>query len=260
MGMVLLSSPKQPTADRLRAKIHELFRDAPVLGGGSDALKGTPFQSSTQVPVSQTVRFDVPGGLLVLGLVEAPIPAAELEWPLSTAYLWPEAPALVPAHRAHVIAMVLSHSVGKLESMCWLTQAMAAASELSEGLGAYWGAGGLVQSAACLLRDAREGSTESPSFQQWVAFHPVSEPAGWCGYSQGLEEFGHLDFEIRDAVGEPAEVLGRLAAAVRHVLTTGRKFADGDVFGVAADQRFPVKLTRSRYQGGRPVCLLESAT
>ena len=254
--MLLLPEAAMPTSETLRARIHALFPDSLSLSGGRDGCAKTPFENSGLLAADEAVSFEVPGGLLAAGLVKERIPDAELEWPLATAYFWPEARAVLATHTAHILVTVLSTTATKLESMYWLTQAVAALGEMTHGLGVYWGSGGILTSAQRVLMEAQESSMDNPPYPLWIALHPISESTGWSGYSHGLEDFGHLDFEIRDSPEGPEEVLGRLAAAVHCVLTTGREFQHGDTFKVSETESHPVTVGKSRYHQGRAVCLL----
>lgn len=244
MCMLLLGRPAQADAVALAAEFRTRFPAGPPL---------------EDVTLSEGV-LSAKLGRAIAGLLhlEIPIPAKELEWPVQTALLWPEAAEVVAQHKTHGILTVGGEGIGPLESRVLLTRLAVAVCGVAPVTGVYWGDASAVHSRAYLLEQASQVSEDDPAVMLWCSFHPVREDAGWSGYSLGMEAFGHLDFEIHDHEGEPSDLLGRLADTANYVITTGRALKDGDTFGTSAEERIPIRHVRSRFQGGRKVCLLGS--
>lgn len=233
MCMLLLDHAVRPDAAALEAAFRERFPAGPQL---------------ENLEVRESVLTARLGSALAALLpLDMPIPAKELEWPVQTALLWPEAAEVVARHKAHGILTVGGEDMGPLESRVLLSRLAVAVCAVAPVTGVYWGDASAVHAREHLIAEGAQAAEDHPAVMLWCSFHPVREDAGWSGYSLGLEAFGHLDFEIHDHKGEPADLLGCLADAAHYVITTGRELKDGDTFGASADERIPIRHARSRF-------------
>jgi hypothetical protein len=199
----------------------------------------------------------VPGGVLGLVHIPAPIPAGDLAGPVALAWHWPAAAAVVPAHRSHVIVHVGSTTLGAIGVRLLLTRLAASVLAVSEGTGVYVGDAMLVRSGADYLQDAERASREDLPILSWVGFNPVQEEGALSAYTTGLTAFGLQELEVRQTARPAAELFGTLADIAHYQLSSGRVLGDGDTFGASESDRTRVRYGPSAFITGVTVTTLE---
>jgi hypothetical protein len=199
----------------------------------------------------------IPGGIVALGYIPAPVPAGDLEGPAAVAWHWPTAQAELARHRGHVIVHASSTSLDPLDLRLLHTKLVASVVATADAIGVYVGGAMLVRSAEDYLDDAREASREDLPLLLWIGFNLVSEDAELSVYTTGLGDFGLLELEIRRSSRPAPELFGTLADVANYQISTGRVLRDGDTFGASETDRHRVRHTESEFMSGTTVAVLE---
>jgi len=101
--------------------------------------------------------------------------------------MWPDATRVLPDHRAHLLVTLFHRTGTVLERKMRLTRVTAAAAQVSNALGVYWGDAPAVHSLADFIDAAKTGSVESPPMHTWLALS-ITTPAA---DRVSLLTFGH---------------------------------------------------------------------
>ncbi|MBV1879506.1 MAG: DUF4261 domain-containing protein [Pseudomonadales bacterium] len=147
-------------------------------------------------------------------------------------YYWPDAEESIQRHRLSMVigvrldggplaySLALSQAVGALVATC------------KEATGVLWSAGNQVISRQNILQNFTASLDEEVPINLWIACHTYRDEAGrTMGYTQGLINFGQVDFEAIDAPESPEILRSRLMSLMGYSALNCNKILDGDTYG-----------------------------
>jgi hypothetical protein len=196
-----------------------------------------------------TWAFNFGESFAAVAMMPAPIPEADLEGPIETAMLWPDAAKDLNASPGHLIVTVMSEGDGgAVELRKDLTRVVASVLEGCEGaLGVYWG------DATMLIRKDvfREIAVETlpePPLILWVDFR-VGPVAGGksAGFTVGMNALDLMELESEAANEPPAEFRDRLMSIAGYLLENGLVIKDGDTVGESPTEKIRASYGKSSF-------------
>jgi hypothetical protein len=193
-----------------------------------------------------TLTFGHGEYFVAVALMPAPIPAQELEGPIATSWLWPEAEQQLAEQKGHLIvtAMTKDDQTDPVAHRKVLTQITASVLASTEGaLGVYWGDAGQLVGRELFLEMATEMLPDEIPLPLWVDFRvgPVDQESGLSyGFTDGMEELGHKELVTQNATEPPGELRQRLMAIAEYLLANGAVIQDGHTVGEDDNERITV--------------------
>jgi hypothetical protein len=193
-----------------------------------------------------TLSFDHGEYFAAAALMPAPIPSGDLEGPISTSYLWPESRTELARMRGHLIVTVgkSGEDADPIELRKVLTQVTASVLASTEGaLGVYWGEAGMLIGRDVFTDMATSMLPNETPFLLWVDFRvgAVDHDSGLSfGFTDGLEELGHMELVTQNATESPGELRERMMGLADYLLTNGPVIEDGHTVGEDENERIAV--------------------
>lgn len=202
--------------------------------------------------------LDLVDGTAFISHMEAPIPWSDLEGPCATSLLWPEAEAVLRAHRMHLV-VVFSGELAELERASRLTQVIASVIAACPAASAvFWGDARLVLPAALFRETAVECLPQELPERLWVGIMAGhGEQGRAAGYTRGLDALGLMDIETVSASESPADLYDRLGSIAGYLVEKGLVINDGDTVGDSAEEKIRVVYAPSRFGSSKPVLRLD---
>jgi hypothetical protein len=196
----------------------------------------------------------------MIGYMPGPIPWSDLEGPASCAWHWPEATSVLEAHRAHFIVTVRGEETSpKLQAirLTLLTAAVCAAAPSATAV--YWASGTAVTPADRFVGLAQEMTPDSLPTLAWIEFRvfPNEGRSRWSVFTTGLEALGLMEVEVRNAKGEPSDLVDKVMNVAGYLLDAGLVLKDGDTIGNGADEKLRVHHVRSAWERDSTVLWIE---
>ncbi|RTL66357.1 MAG: DUF4261 domain-containing protein [Hyphomicrobiales bacterium] len=201
----------------------------------------------TRGPEPMTTLLDVSGGhFSTLMFVDAPNPLREDDGIVRDAWWWPEAGTALAARKAHVIVSESSEgdvkaAYGRLASVtAGVVASHPSAIGVIVGNNAVWPAG--------LFQAAVDGAPHRLPVEVLVSLRPGQDaqfpkrdgsPSLLC-MTQGLEDLGLMEIEVRGWDGEFAKLGQFMLAMATYVLSSPQPINDGDTIAVEGSPRSKV--------------------
>jgi hypothetical protein len=194
-----------------------------------------------------TLSFDIGDQVVIMGLMPAPIPWSDLEGPCATSWLWPDADKVLKQHKNHLVVTVSSEATA-LKRAAMLTMVCAAILKTCpQAMGVLFGLSGLVISPQVFCEFAEQMLPNGMPLYIWVDFRLVkNEHARVAGFTQGMEQLDHMEFEVLDSPETPGGLRERLFGLACYVLTNGPVIKDGDTIGEPRARRFAYNMPTRR--------------
>ncbi|HEX2274139.1 MAG TPA: DUF4261 domain-containing protein [Acidimicrobiales bacterium] len=238
---------EQPTAGALAMPLLEaprpLTTDALTAGWRSAWPEHTPpsdFDVETDEDGLAAMTFTIDGMRGALAVVPMPVPAAELDGPAATSWLWPDAQQEIGRATAHVVTWV-SGAGPPVDAYRHLTRVVTAVLRSTDALGVYWGAAGQVIRADVFDGIAREHDDDSLPVMLWVDFRAVVEDSGSSLFTVGLSAFGLMELEIPPSSRQVGELRELAMNVATYLIQSGPVLGDGHTVGVREDERVVVR-------------------
>ncbi|BAD40319.1 MAG: hypothetical protein A6D92_06950 [Symbiobacterium thermophilum] len=204
-----------------------------------------------------TLSCSVSGHTVVLGLMRAPVPAADLEAACARNPFWPEAAEVCRQHRAHLMVTLMKGWGDPIRRHLVLTDFVAALSEAVGGLAVLWGPVGVLQSAEYFREQAAEASADHLPLFLWVEFALVRHDGVPFVATYGLDAFGVMEVEGGSSRMKPIQLLERVFDVAHYLCLEGPVLNDGDTIGGSERERIPVRHTDSILDRPGPVIRIE---
>ncbi len=235
--IVMCARDCQPATDRLAEAIRDEF-------GTEVAVK----------PESDTDWAIALPGCQQAYLVFVGEPLPEAERAARGNFLWPTAPEALAACGTHAIAVVSAGPEDLLELNLLLSRLARAATLALDGLGVYWGDGGVANSREVFLGLSEELTEEDPPLHLWVRFQAYPNPDGTIGlYTQGMGQFNLPDIELDTCSWDARELHVFAHNLAAYLLDEGPVFEDGATVGGDATETLVVRRQESRFEPGKLV-------
>lgn len=180
--------------------------------------------------------------MIVLGLVDMPIPNHEAEENAARNYMWREAVERTQTHKANLIVSVMGKDVPMLERSKLYVKVTASCCKQQNVVGIY--TSGVVFEPAFYIEAAEIMRDGNIPLLNLVWFGIYQTEKGISGYTYGLNSFGKDEIEVLDTSVSPAEVREFLLDMVSYVLEADVVLRDGETIGFSAEQKLPI--TRSK--------------
>lgn len=200
-----------------------------------------------------TMSFSLGDQDVILALMPAPIPWADLEQPCAHALMWPEAEETMRSHVAHYVVTLMGPST-PLRSRVQLTRLTAALVSCQPACGVYWGESSLVHKPEMFAKFA-EGVTEQKfTSMLWINFILMagSKPGTASLFTIGMKTFDLMELEVVDTA-IPLDELHERACDLATYLITSRQsqlgpiVQNGHTFGWTAEEKFLVRHQSSQF-------------
>jgi hypothetical protein len=240
LSFVLLAQPRLPAADAYRAALEA-------------RLKGRVRIDGMEGGDGQAILLRTRGGTAMVGLIDAPLPKGQVDDLCRSAWYWKDACAAVGRHRAHAVVMLMGLDLDRLDTALLLTDMVAALMDDDDNaIASYWLAS--LQSRQAVLDQSRHISRESPPVWLWVNFRlSGSRAQGWSLSTEGLDAFGLMEIETRDAKRSGADVFGMVADTASYLIHKGAVIKDGDTLGDSPAMDIRVTHSPSYWREGKRV-------
>jgi Domain of unknown function (DUF4261) len=241
LAMLVLSDSKLPTSADVAAYIGQHWPNMPSLkadDGGSDDLS-----------------FETEEGYIVYaGLIDAPIPENELDFPCATNTAWKGACDAVGKMRAHVIITTLPTDKQPIKSHLYNTMMVQAVSALSNSVGVYWGEGSNFWSPEQFADSALAASFDEPPYWLWVGHKMGREEDGSVSfYTIGMPRFGTRDVEVQHTRADIQVAFETMSYVSQYLVRQGPVINDGDTIGRSAEEKIKVTFGPSVYDPTKEV-------
>ena len=183
-----------------------------------------------------------------------PVPERAVETAARGNFLWPTAQESLASYGTHAIAVISSGPDDLLELNLLLTRLARAATSALDGLGVYWGDGGIANSRAVFLGMSEELSEDDPPIHLWVRFQAYPNQDGSIGlYTQGLGQFNLPDIELDSCRWEAQELHIFAHNFAAYLLDEGPVFKYGDTLGGSEEETISVCRAESRFESNKTV-------
>ena len=207
--------------------------------------------------IENVLTFDVDEETLVVSLMPAAIPWADLTGPCSAAWYWPQAGAELRDHAAHLLVVFLSADPDRTNASLRFTRLLAALTDCCKAAGVFWGGGGLVHEPAVFIAAARDSSRQALPLQLWIGYNLRGEEDGTHSlYTSGMEAFGQMEIEIVHSPSDPKSLYDRIRDVTHYALDRNILFKDGDTVGGSEGERIEITEGPSMCDGATTVIQL----
>lgn len=203
-----------------------------------------------------TINFDE--AFAAVAMMPAPIPSEELEGPIQTSVLWPEAGNDIALSRGHlVVTMAASKEGSAVEIRKLLTKVVASILAGCEGAqGVYWCEAGILIRSDVFRAIAIE-SLPDPPLPLWIDFRVGVEDGKAAGFTHGLEALGLMEIECEAANESPVEFRDRLVGIAGYLIANGLVIQNGHTVGEDEHERIRVVYSKSSFGHENAVMRLE---
>ena len=213
-----------------------------------------------------TLVFEHAGCIVAIGLMPAPIPGNDLDGPVATSWLWPEAAEEIGKQRGHLIVTVIdkSEAMSPVELRKLLTQVTASVVATTEAvLCVYWPEAGQLIEPDLFVEMARGMLPDTVPLPLWVDFRVglVDQESGLSyGFTDGLEKLGLMELVTQNASEPPGELRERLINIADYLLDNGMVIQDGHTLGEDASETITARYGPSPFGHEGQVMELDYST
>ncbi|MDA8563909.1 DUF4261 domain-containing protein [Mariniblastus sp.] len=236
IGISMVMFTGTPTLDAAKIQ-HELSSRFPDL---PEPINGTQQEG--------TVSFDLGDTSIVVAMMPAPIPWSDLEGPCKTSVLWRDAAVAIKGHTRHAVVTVIGapNHIARSKLLTKITAAVLVSTE--SAIGVYWGNATLVIGKDLFVDFASKVLPEELPLHIWIDFRVGSNKDGSShGFTHGMAELGHMEFETQNANESPKELHDRLISLAGYVLEHGPVLKDGNTVGESATEQIKVSYQASDF-------------
>jgi hypothetical protein len=207
-----------------------------------------------------TCSFNVGDELFALAVMPAPYPAADLEGPIATNWMWPPQPPIetVKQHRSHLLIAMMGGAANPVQRRLTMTAATALAAKQAGVTAVYWPEAALLIYPRLFVSMAeRIKSPQCPPLYLWVNLRMFRNKDGTIGlFTNGLAPLGHMEIEIPRIDMKPADLREWLLSIMYYLLENGPVLEDGQTIGMSAEQKINIRHCPSRFgHPGKVICL-----
>lgn len=230
---------------------------AAILAGFAEQWPKLPKPEPDQA-LSDQIALRVGDCDVIIATMPAPIPASDLEGPSKTSWLWPDAELALRAHDRHLIVTVTSPE-GPIERSRLLTQVCASIlATCAEAPGVFWTNAALLVPSKVFREFATKILPGIPPLYIWVDFRVGQSDSGKSsGFTTGMAELGHMEFETESSPEPPEELRERFFGLANYVLENGPVIEDGHTIGEDENERIRVVYAPSAFGHDKQVMRLE---
>jgi Domain of unknown function (DUF4261) len=244
-AMLVLSDSELPRSADVAAYIREHWPNLPALKESESESDGLFFETAE-------------GYIVHAGLIDAPIPAGELDFPCATNFAWEGACDAVGKMQSFAIITTLPLDNQPLRAHVYNTVMVQAVSALSNSVGIYWGNGSNFWSPEQFADAALTASFDDPPYLLWVGHKMQREADGSISFfTIGMPHFGTRDLEVQHSRADVSSTFDTLRFVSLYLARNGPVIKDGDTLGSSADERIRVTVGTSVYDPEKEVYRLD---
>jgi hypothetical protein len=248
LAMPLLETARPVTQDSLTAAWRAAW---PASSPPSD------FDVETGGDGLGAMTFTINGMRGAVAVVPMPIPEGELDGPVATSWLWPDAQEEIERVTAQVVTWV-SGAGPQVDAHRHLTRLVSAVVRATDALGVYWGAAGQVVRADVFDGVAHKcDEDDSLPVVLWVDFRVFVEDGRSALFTVGLTAFGLMELEIAPSGREVGELREFALNVATYLIEQGPVLGDGHTVGGSEEERVVVRHAPSMVDRPETVYRLE---
>jgi Domain of unknown function (DUF4261) len=205
--------------------------------------------------------FDVGDEFVALALMPTAYPAADLEGPITTSWMWPQQQPIenVKQHRSFLIITMTGGTADPVRRRLTLTAVTALAAKQPGVMAVYWPEATLVLFPPVFVDMAEKiRSPEAPPLYLWVDLRVFRNTDGTTGmFTTGLAPLGHMEIEIPRIAMEPGDLREWLLNIMYYLLERGPILKHGETIGISADEQIRITHCESSFGHTGKVVRLE---
>jgi hypothetical protein len=222
------------------------------------------------LPKAKAVKADQPGHISVsLGedyevlmmLMPMPIPHGDLEGPIQTTMFWENAEEEIAKHTGHLVMTVVDQSSDDdviMRNKVLTVVAAALLASCPEAIGVYNGNAGMIIPSEAYVGIAKEFLPKELPIPIWIDFRAGKNDDGLtAGFTVGLKELGHMEFETHNATDSPGDLRERMMNLASYVLENGPVIQDGHTIGADENEKITVSYSPSEFGHEDDVMMLD---
>jgi hypothetical protein len=191
------------------------------------------------------------GGTVMVGLLEARLPAGTIDDLCKGAWYWRAACDSTSGHKAHAYVSTLDTDLDQLDAALLQTDVVASLMD-QNALASYWGAS--LQSRDAFLKQSARASRDNPPVWLWVNFRLSNDvDKGWSLSTQGMDSFSLNEIETKDAKRDGRDVFTLLMGTAQYLVQKGPVIKDGETIGDSPSQNIRVRKAPSYWREGLTV-------
>ena len=242
LTFVLLREARLPEPLALRARLEKRLEGRLKIDGmelGEQGKEGV-------------VLFRIAGGTALVGLIDAPLPAGQIDDLCAAAWFWKTACADTAQHRAQLVVSVVKSSLDRLDTSLLLTDLTAAAMDGDDNaIASYWMSA--LRPRAMFLKASAGASRATPPAWLWVDFRVSGGPQGLSMSTEGMTVYGLREIELKDVKRPASEILTLIVGTATYLVSAGPVIKDGDTIGDSPSLGIVVRHDKSYWREGQDV-------
>lgn len=242
---ILLEAPRLPSGAKVREELQKRLGELPAIDGMEDDGK-------------LVILLRVAGGTVMIGLLDRPLPAEELQRSCRAAsWYWNDACPTVARHHAHLIVTILGTRLDRIGAALLATRTMAAVMAADRNaLGGYWGVN--LQPADYFIRISDAARRDKLPVLLWINYRLSRDARGrWSMSTQGMRDFDLMEIECVDAAVDGKELYSMFIGMSGYLIAEGPVIKDGDTIGDSPALGIHVRHVESAWNPGQRVYRIE---
>lgn len=235
MSFVLVAEPRLPAAKPFRDEVEKRLRGRLVI-------------DDMEADGKEVILLRIAGGTVMVGLIDAPLPAGQIDDLCAGAWYWRQACAATSAHRAHVVVTWMGSGLDTMDAHLLITDVVAALMD-ANAIASYWRAS--LQSREAFLRQSATINRASPPAWLWVNFRvSIDKERGLSLSTDGMEAFGLREIEAKDVKRPGMDVFVLLLGMAQYLMSQGPVIQDGETIGESPALNIRVRQGPSYWREG----------
>lgn len=242
LTFVLLREARLPEPQALRARLEKRLAGRLKIEGMDVSEPGK----------DTAVLFSIAGGTALVGLIDAPLPAGQIDDLCAAAWFWKTACADTAQHRAQLVVSVVKSSLDRLDTSLLLTDLAAAAMDGDDNaIASYWMSA--LRPRAMFLKASAGASRATPPAWLWVDFRVSGGPQGVSMSTEGMTVYGLREIEVKDVKRPASDILTLIVGTASYLVSAGPVIKDGDTIGDSPSLGIVVRHDKSYWREGQDV-------
>jgi hypothetical protein len=233
LGMVLLPDSESFSYERFVKDFKELYNDLKDLAGDDSA-----------------VAFEVEEEAVSVFMMEAPVPAEDIEGTAKYAYNWTTAEEDLKHHKAHIIIATTSTSKNIIKRFKLQTQVICSVLRVTNAIGVYLGNQSLLIPKNHYLSQAEVIDEGDIPLNLWLYFGLRTIDEKTNGYTYGLNAFGKEEMEVLNSDKKIFDIRKLLLDISRYILIDDVVFKNGQTIGFTEEQKLKITYSRGEFVEG----------
>lgn len=234
-SFVVLAEPKLPVPAEFKTALEA-------------RIKGRHKIDDIESDDKKVILLRIRGGTVMIGLIDARLPAGTVDDLCKGAWYWSAACEVVSRHTAHVYVATLDTDLDQLDAALLQNDVVASLMD-GNAIASYWGSS--LQSKDAFLKQSARASRNNPPVWLWINFRMSSNSEkGWSLSTQGMDAFGLNEIETKDARRDGRDVFTLLHGTAQYLVQKGAVIKDGETIGDSPAHNIRVRHGPSYWRDG----------